>query len=262
MACSASRCDQALVAQRGAGRQQEVDRHLARFELGELEREVDPLLERLAHAEDPAAAQLHPRVDGQAGGGDAVVVGVGAHDRREQRARRLEVVVVALHPRGREPPGLLLGEEPERARDLESGLGVHRVDRVDHAGEHPLRRPPHRDHDAELGGTRLPGRARRLEHLVELQERVHVDVGRVAGRLRAECAVLRARARLGVDQALELDLGPAVREPDPVRECHEVGQLVEWERGDRERLLARQRSTFVEQRTFGHLQGCGHGAQD
>ena len=81
---------------------QEVDRHLARFELGELEREVDPLLERLAHAEDAAAAQLHAGVDGEAGGVDPVVVGVGAHDRREQRTRRFEVVVVALHARGRE----------------------------------------------------------------------------------------------------------------------------------------------------------------
>ena len=94
------------------------------------------------------------------------------------------------------------------------------------------------------------------------EERVHVDVGRVAGRLRAERAVLRARARLGVDEALELDLGSAVREPHPVRERHEVGQLVERERGDREHLVARERSAFVEQRTLGHLQGCGHGAQD
>ena len=73
-----ARRDQPLVAERRAGGEQEVDRHLARVELGELEREVDPLLERLAHAEDPAAAQLHARVDGEAGGGDAVVVGVGA----------------------------------------------------------------------------------------------------------------------------------------------------------------------------------------
>ena len=89
---------------------------------------------------------------------------------------------------------------------------------------------------------------RRFEHLVELEQRVHVDVGRVAGRLRAERAVLRARARLGVDEALELDLGAAVREPHAVGERDEVGELVERERGDREHLVARQRTTFVEQR--------------
>ena len=44
-------------------RVEQVDRHLARLELGELEREVDALLERLAHAEDAAAAQLHAGVD-------------------------------------------------------------------------------------------------------------------------------------------------------------------------------------------------------
>ena len=57
---------------------EEVDRHLARLELGELEREVDALLERLAHAEDAAAAQLHAGVDREPRGLDAVVVGVRA----------------------------------------------------------------------------------------------------------------------------------------------------------------------------------------
>ena len=76
---------------------------------------------------------------------------------------------------------------------------------------------------------------RGVEDLVEVEERVHVDVGVVAGRLRAERAVLGARARLGVDEALELDLGAAVREAHLVRERDEVGQLVERERGDRER---------------------------
>ena len=47
-----------------------------------------------------------------------------------------------------------------------------------------------------------------------------------------------------------------------MRERHEVGELVEGQRGDREHLVARERSAFVEQRTFGHLQGCGHAAQD
>ena len=50
-----------------------------------------------------------------------------------------------------------------------------------------------------------------------------------ARRLRTERAVLGARAGLRVDQALELDLGPAVREPHPVGQRHEVGELVEGE---------------------------------
>ena len=55
---------QRLVLRRAGCRAgvEEVDRHLARVELRELEREVDALLERLAHAEDAAAAQLHARI--------------------------------------------------------------------------------------------------------------------------------------------------------------------------------------------------------
>ena len=89
------------VGQRRAGPGvEQVDRHLAGVELRQFEGEVDPLLQRLAEAHDPAAAQLHAGVHGQPGGGDPVVVGVGGADRREHRPGRLEVVVVAAHPGG------------------------------------------------------------------------------------------------------------------------------------------------------------------
>ena len=99
---------------------------------------------------------------------------------------------------------------------------------------------------------------RGVEHLVEVEERVDVDVGGVAARLRAEGAVFRARARLGVDQALELDLGAAVREPHAVGERDEVGELVERERRDREHLVAGERAAFFEQRVLGVSKGIGH----
>ena len=76
----------AVTERRARARVEEVDRHLARLERGELEREVDALLERLAHAEDAAAAQLHAGVDGEPGRGDAVVVGVRGADAREHLA--------------------------------------------------------------------------------------------------------------------------------------------------------------------------------
>ena len=138
---------------------------------------------------------------------------------------------------------------------------MHGVDRFDDPREHALRRPAHRDHDAEL---RRPGRPRGaggVEHLVELEERVDVDVGRVAARLRAERAVLRACARLGVDQALELDLGAAVREAHAVGERDEIGKLVEGDGRDREHLVARERAAFVEQRSFGDREGLVHGRE-
>ena len=46
-------------------------------------------------------------------GGDAVVVGVRRADRREHRAARFEIVVVAAHTRGGEALRLLVGEQPE-----------------------------------------------------------------------------------------------------------------------------------------------------
>ena len=95
------------------------------------------------------------------------------------------------------------------------------------------------------------GRARGGEHLVEVEEGVHVDAGVEPHRLRAERAVFGARARLGVDEALELDLGPAPREAHLVRERDERGQLVERELGDRERFVAGERAALVEQGAFG-----------
>ncbi len=94
-------------------------------------------------------------------------------------------------------------------------------------------------------------RVRGGEHLFEVEERVHVDGGVEAHRLRAERAVLRARTRLGVDEAFELDDRAHVREPHPVRERHERWQLVERERGDGVDLGARQRAPVFEQSTFG-----------
>ncbi len=219
MACSASRRrEEGSIPERRAGpRVEQVHGHFARFERRQLEREVDALLEGLAHPEDAAATQLHARVDREARGGDAVVVGVCRADRREHLAARLEVVVVAADARCREPSGLVGGEEAERAGHLEPGVGLHGLDRVDDLREQALLGPTHRDHDAEL---RRPGVARRpggREDLVEVEERIDVDVGVEARRLRAERAVLRARPRLAVHEALELHLGPAVVEAHPVR---------------------------------------------
>ena len=55
------------------------------------------------------------------------------------------------------PPGRV--EEAERARDLQAGLVLHRLDGVDHLGEQPLLRTAHGHDDAELGGAGVAGRA-------------------------------------------------------------------------------------------------------
>ena len=231
-------------------RVEQVDRHLARVERGELEREVDALLECLTHTEDAAGAQLHACVLGPPSGLHPVVPRVGGADRRIELAAGLEIVVVPPHTRGGEPLRLPAIEEPERARNLETGLVVYRVHGVDDLAEEPLFGPAHRDDDAELCRAGDPGRARRLDHLLEVQERVDVDTGVEPHRLRAEGAVLGAGAGLGVDQALELHLGTAVRETHPVRERDQVGELVERPGRDREHFVAGEGSMLVEEGPF------------
>ena len=248
-----------LAERRTRARVEKVYRHLARFELGELEREVDALLERLAHAEDAAATKLHAGFSRELCGRDAVVVGVRRAYLRKELAARFEVVVVATDPRGCEPFCLFGLQQPERARDLEPGLAVHHVDGVDDLAQQPFLRTAHGDDDAELRRARGARGACRLEDLVEVEEGEHIDAGVETHRLRAERAVFRARARLGVDQAFELDLGPAPREPYLVREPDERRQVVEGEVRDRERFVASEAATFLEQGAFGgDERRCGH----
>ena len=180
----------------------------------------------------------------------------------KQLAARFEVVVVAAHARGREPFGLLGLQQPERARDLEAGLALHASDRVDDAAEEPLFGPAHGHDDAELRGARVAGRARGVEDLVDVEEGEHVDAGVEPDRLRAERAVFGARARLGVDQALELHLGPAPRQAHLVGERDQRGQLVEREMGDRERFVPGEPAVFVEQGAFGGDERQGGHARD
>ncbi len=250
-----ARAERRLPVERGArARVQKVDRHFARFQRRELEREVDALLEGLAHAEDATAAQLHTRVAGEASGADAVVVAVRRADGREQLAAGFEVVVVAAYTGRREAIGLFGGQQAEGARDFETGLALHRADRVDHASEQSLLRTAHCDDDAELGGTGIAGRVRGREDLVGVEERVDVDARVVADRLRTERAIFGARTGLGVDEALELDLGSAPSQPDLVRERDERRQLVEGERGHCERFGAGELPALKEQCLFGGLE--------
>ena len=46
-----------------------------------------------------------------------------------------------------------------------------------------------------------------------------------------------------------------------MRERDEVGELVEGDRGDREHLVAGERSAFVEQRGLGDQEGVVHGRE-
>ena len=104
---------------------------------------------------------------------------------------------------------------------------MHGVDRVDHLAQQPLLGAADRDDDAELRRAGRAGGVRGGEDLVHREERIDVDAGLVTDGLRAERAVFGARTRLRVDEALELDLGTAPRQPHLVREGDERRQLVE-----------------------------------
>ena len=192
-----------------------------------------------------------PGVDREPRRRDAVVVGVGRADRGEDLAARLEVVVVAPHACVGEALRLLRLEQAERARDFEPGFALDSVDGLDDLREQSLLGAAHGDDDAELRRAGVTGRARGADDVVEVEERVDVDLGLELRRLRAERAVFGARARLGVDQALELHLGPAPREADLMGERHEVGETVQRDGGSGTRLVTCECAAFDEERVLG-----------
>src|SRR4029079_1121609 len=109
--------ERGLIRERSSRpRVEQVDRHFTRIELGQLEREVDALLERLAHTDDAAAAQLHPRVTRELRGCDAVFVRMGGADGGKELVTVLDFVFVATPAGSREPLGLLGLQQPEGAR--------------------------------------------------------------------------------------------------------------------------------------------------
>ena len=139
-------------------------------------------------------------------GGDAVVVGVRRADLREHLAaapRGCGCSASRRRRRAARPAPGRAGRASTRPRGRSASCTASTASIT--LREQPFLGPAHRDDDAELRGAGVAGGAGRGEHLVEVEERIDVDVGGVAGRLRAEGAVLGAGARLGVDQALELD---------------------------------------------------------
>ena len=81
---------------RARARVEEVQRHLVGVERGELRGQLGALLERLAHADDPAAADLHLHLAHELERLPALLPRVRGDDVAEVRAGRLEVVVVAV----------------------------------------------------------------------------------------------------------------------------------------------------------------------
>ena len=178
----------------------------------------------------------------------ALLPGVRGDDLREEAAARLEVVVVVVDAGVAQRLGLLAREQPERAVDLQRGLGPDPLDRAQHLVHQAPVRPAHRDDDAEVGGARGLGGPGRAHHVVERQERVALGRRVEVHRLRAEGAVLLAAAGLGADERLQLDpLAP----PAPahlVRQAQQGRQLGGRQVDQRARLLHRDGALLVQDR--------------
>ncbi len=206
-------------------RVQEIERHLVVLERGELRGELSALLHVLAHSEDAPAADLHPGGAHSVQRLPALLPGVGGDHGREVRARRLEVVVVAVRAHRGQGGDLLGRQHAQRAGDRD-------VDRLpdgpdpglDLRHEACIRSPDGGD-DAELGGAGGRG----LDG--GLHQRRHVQPGGAHGRgeqprLGAEVAVLGAAPSLEADDALDLDLGSAVPQAHLVRQLQQVAEPI------------------------------------
>ena len=111
--------------------------------------------------------------------------------------------------------------------------------------------PAHGEHDAELrraDGGRLAGGG---EQLVPVEERRGLHDGVELGGLRAEVAVLGAAARLGGEDALHLDLGPAPRQPHLVGQRGQRRHALVGQRRQRRQLLGGELPPLVEEGVAG-----------
>ena len=181
----------------------------------------------------------------------SLVPRVGGDDLREERAGRLDVVVVTVHPGGRQLPGLGGGEDAGRDGDVEPGsLPHHRGDA--HQLVHDDRaRTAHREHDAELARAKLGGLPRRLEDLLDVKERCCLDRRVELGGLGAEMTVLRAPAGLRREDPFDLDLGTAPGKADLVGEGGQHRHRFVRQRGQRRELRQAEREPLVDQLVAG-----------
>src|SRR4051794_8830640 len=246
----------AVAELRPRARVQQVDRHRGRVDLRQLERHLDALLARLAEVEDPADAGLEARL---VNGGDRaqpplvtdrrrdlVVVGLG----------RLDVVVHALDAGLAQRRRARRAQVPDRRAPLEVRVLGDEAGALEDPVEVALGEPLALGDHAEAVRPRRLGRPRVLEDLLGLHHRVHRRLGLGEARLGAEAAVLRAAARLGVDERAQVGrVAEALlpRLPRALDERLDRGAVLDL--AERERLLAgdERRHAAKRRRATGRL---------
>ncbi len=209
---------------------------------------------RLAHPDDPAAANRDP------GRADALerVETILVVARRDHLAielgRRVEIVVVVVEAGGLERLGLTVAQHAERAAGLEAQR-LHFPDHREHRLEIAVLRPAPRSTHAEARrALRLRG-ARGRDDGIETEQRLLGDAGVVALRLRAVAAILGAAAGLDRDERRELHrIGAMVRAVRLLRAENEIGKRQREQRFDGLDRPAQARSTRrarIPPRAFG-----------
>nr|MCF0097820.1 hypothetical protein [Streptomyces sp. MH191] len=232
-----------LRGQRGAlDRDEEVDRHRVRVQRAQREHDVGQVLVALAHSGDQPRAGRQPCGVRLAHGVDPVGVGVRGGDVPVRGLGGVEVVVVRVGAGRAQPLRLALGEQPEAGAHLD--VLVPFLDGRDGAG-HALhvtvgRASPGRHQADPLGAARQP-RRRGLRGLLRLQPAVLEDAGVGAQSLRAVGAVLRAQARLEVDEVVEFHPPPEPVPAHPPGRGHHVEHVVVGSDEDGQRFLAGRR---------------------
>ncbi len=176
-----------------------------------------------------------------------LVPAVRGHDGGKVRASGLDVVVVAVHASLGQAMGLVLGEDAGADGDVESRLVPDEWDEVEEARDGALVGTADGEDEAELRCAESGGLTGGGEDLARIEKRGGLD-GRVeARRLRAEVAVLGASARLGGEDALDLDFGAAPGEAHLMRQGRQGHDGAVGQRGQRGQLVTAQEAALVEE---------------
>ena len=197
---------------------------------------ADAIVDALAHADDPAAADANTGFAHVSERVEAVLVRARGDDRAVIFRRGVEVVVVVVEACRLETPRLWLVEHAKRG----AGLEPDRLDAFDHRAdliEIALLGLAPRGAHAEAAGARTFRRARLGHDGIDAHQLLRLHAGLVMGALRTIGAIFRTAAGLDRDEGRHLHLGRI--EVRPMNALCAKDQFGKRKRKERAHLLAR-----------------------
>ena len=229
----------AFCQRRAGDREQEVERHHVRVQLLQAERQADAVVDRLAHAEDAAAARLQADLLRQPHRVDALLPGVRRDDLRVELLRRFQVVVDAADAGVLQVRGLLFVERAERGAVADAVDVLHRVDGFHDLGPFALRRAAAAVDDAEGAGAVVAGVCAGLGDLARRPSSGAARRRCRSGPTGAELAVLAAVAELRRQDAAERDAVAVEVAADLVGGVEEVVHVLALQAAESSRASSR-----------------------